>query len=120
MELTLNIYKKGGREIEKTYRTSEVDIMFGTVEDIVKLLDFDSLSDTYKSNELSSNIDFIGIIGKLVRGAFSEVKNLIMEIFPELTEEEFKRVKIKELIPLIIDVVKFSMTGLNSIGSKKN
>lgn len=120
MELILNIYKKGGKEIDKTYRANEIDIMFGTVEDIIKLLDFDNLAASFKSNDKSSNIEFVSIIGNLVRGAFSEVKCLIMEIFPELTEDEFKRVKIKELIPLIIDIAKFSVTGLGGINSKKN
>lgn len=120
MELILNIYKKDGREIEKVYRTNEADIMFGTVEDIIALLDFDTLSSSIETNDKTSNIDFIAAVGKLVTGAFSEVKNLIFEIFPEVTEEEFKRVKIRELIPLLLDIAKFSVTGLNGIGSKKN
>ena len=36
-----------------------------------------------------------------------------MEIFPELTDEEMKRVKIKELVPLVKDIVKFSIGELS-------
>lgn len=120
MELTLNIYKKGGREIEKTYSTNEVNLMFGTVENIINLLDFDKLTGIMSNDDLSSNVEFIGIIGNIIRGAFDEVKYLIMEIFPEASEEELKRTKINELISLIINVVKFTIKGVSGLDSKKN
>ena len=36
MNLSLNIYQKG--EIEKTYQTDTLHILFGTVEDFINIL----------------------------------------------------------------------------------
>ncbi len=41
MELRLNVYKRG--EVEKTYQTDTCDILFGTVDDILELIDIDKL-----------------------------------------------------------------------------
>lgn len=102
MELTLNIYK--GREIEKTYTADSYDIMFGTVEDIIKLIDLDALT---KSTD---NADFVRAVGNLIVKGFDELKPLLMDIFPELTEDELRRTRVKEIVPLVMDVVKYSFT----------
>lgn len=112
MQLKLNIYKNS-REIEKTYEAGEFDIMFGTVEDLINLLDMDKLG------ENASNMDFVSAIVKLVSGGKEELKMVLKEIFPEITDEELKRVKLKELVPLIKNVVKFSLGEINSVADGK-
>lgn len=120
MELTLNIYKKGGREIEKTYRTTDFDIMFGALDDVIKLVDVDSLVKGMESDDKESVNAFIATVAKLISGAFTEVKALLKEAFPEVTDEELRRVKVKELVPLILDIAKMAGLGFGSLGSKKN
>lgn len=112
MELKLNIYK--GREVEKTYTADEFDIMFGTVEDLIQLIDFDTFGDEVNDTQ------FAVAAGKMVYGAFSQVKTLLKEIFPELTDEELKRVKVKEILPLLINLVKFSFAEIAQVGKGKN
>lgn len=111
MELTLNIYK--GKEIEKTYTASEFDLMFGTVEDVVALIDVDKFSDN------AEDMAFIGAVTKMISGGMEQVKELLKEIFPGLTDEEIKRTKVRELVPLFVDVIRYSVNELASISSKK-
>jgi hypothetical protein len=88
--LKLNIYKNQ-KEIEKTLEAESYDLMFGTVEDLLQIFDVDSLTDNVK-------------IAEMVATCFNELKPLLMDIFPELTDDDTRRIKIKELIPLFIDV----------------
>ena len=105
MQLKLNIYKNG--QVEKTYEAGEFDIMFGTVEDLIDLLDMDKLGKD------TSDMEFVTAIVRVVSGGKDKLKEILKEIFPELTDEEMKRVKVKELVPLVKDIVKFSLGELS-------
>ena len=37
---------------------------------------------------------------------FRELKPLLQDIFPDITDDELKRIKIKELVPLFYDICK--------------
>lgn len=113
MKLTLNIYKNS-KEIEKTYTATDCDIMFGTCENLVNLMDFN-----FKNNEDVDNVEFISSVTNLIRGSFAEVKNILMEVFPDITDDELKRIKMSELVPLILDIVKFTFSGITKLGKKK-
>lgn len=110
MDLTLNIYKNR-KEIEKTYSTDEYDLMFGTLEDLIKLVDFDDLL-TKKSNT-----EMFDTLTRFVQNSFGEVKKLLKDIFPEATDDELRRTKVKEVVPLLVYIVKFT---LKNLGGKKS
>ena len=105
MQLNLNIYN--GKEIEKVYTANEFDIMFGTVEDLINLIDVDKLSGS------ASDMDFIGAIMTLLKGGFSQVKTLV-------TEDELKRAKIREVVRILMDVLKYGLAEMSSASSGKN
>ena len=113
MELKLNIYKNS-KEVEKTYTSNDCDIMFGTCENIIGLMDFDFLLDDNSDNE-----KLISTVTKMVRGSLNEVKNLLKEIFPGVTDDELKHTKVRELVSLVVDIVKFTFTGIADVGKKK-
>ena len=100
MELKLNVYKHG--EVEKTYQTDTCDILFGTVDDILELIDIDKLDK--KDNEIE--------IAKIVVKAIPKLKDLLKDVFIGITEEEIKRTKLRELVPLFINIFKFSVNGI--------
>lgn len=103
MELKLNIYK--GKTIEKTYKAETFDIMFGTVEDLLNIIDLEKLnSDTE--------------IAKLIIKVFPLLKPLLKDVFEGVTDDELRRTKIKELIPLFVDIFVFALKELNNNSSK--
>ena len=103
MELKLNIYK--GKTIEKTYKAETFDIMFGTVEDLLNIIDLEKLnSDTE--------------IAKLIIKVFPLLKPLLKDVFEGVTDDELRRTKIKELIPLFVDIFVFPLKELNNNSSK--
>jgi hypothetical protein len=110
MELVLNIYGKerdketGKREIVKTYKTDEYDLMFGTVEDILTIFDVENMNDT---NEIL----------KMITKVMNQVKPLLKDVFYGLTDEELKYIKVKELIPVVVGILQIAKEQFSD-GSK--
>ena len=102
-DLRLNIYN--GKTIEKTYVAEEIDIMFGTVEDLLDVIDFDNLNDEKE-------------VVKVVIKTLNNLKPFLKQIFEGLTDDEIKRTKVKELVPLFVDIVKYTMDELKALMSK--
>jgi hypothetical protein len=102
--MKLNIYKNQ-KEIEKTYEVDEYDIMYGTVEDVFEILDG------------MENMKTDGEILKLIQQNRKKLNKLLQDIFEGLTDEELRHIKIKELVPLFLDLFKYVK---NSFGTEKN
>ena len=102
-DLRLNIYN--GKTIEKTYVADEIDIMFGTVEDLLDVIDFDNLNDEKE-------------VVKVVIKTLNNLKPFLKQIFDGLTDDEIKRTKVKELVPLFVDIVTYTMEELKALMSK--
>lgn len=106
MELEIHTYKKG--DVEKTYTATEYDLMFGTVEDLLNIIDVDNVE---------SNIE----LTKMIVKGMKQIKPLLLEVFDGVTEEELRRVPMKELIPCVIGLVKCAMDEVTNTfnGGKK-
>lgn len=102
--MKLNIYKNQ-HEIEKVYEIDAYDLMFGTVEDIFEILD--EVDDTASKMEIL----------KAVQKHRKKINILLKDIFPELTDEELKHTKIKELVPFFVDLFVYVT---DTFGSEKN
>lgn len=109
MELKLNIYS--GKKIEKTYTTDTYDLMYGTIEDLTNAIDFEQFSSIEKIN----NNELGGIVLKLL----PQVKPLLKTIFDGITDEEIKRTKVKELIPVFVEAFKYAFSEIKELGSGK-
>ena len=75
-------------KIEKTYKADGYDLLMGTVEDFMDIIDVDKLDDKAE-------------VAKMVLKCMDQIKPLIKDVFPELTDEEFKRVKVNDLVNTI-------------------
>lgn len=107
MELILNIYDKKGKKVVRQAKGNTVDIMMGTIERLMSLLDIENSTDSIE-------------ILKKVSGAYQELKGILSLIFEDVTEEEWNYVKVKELIPVILNVVKYTFAEMNSIPTDPN
>ncbi|MBR4683159.1 MAG: hypothetical protein IKP06_07705 [Elusimicrobiaceae bacterium] len=107
-EIKLNIYSKENKnEIEKTYATDSIDLMFGTVEDILNVIDLDKLDDEK------------AIAVMIVKG-WRQLKPFLKDIFEGLTDDEMTRIKIKEMIPLFSNIFRGIAENLNILSNGKN
>ena len=112
MELKLNVYKTQ-REIEKTYRTQDYEVMYGTVEDLLDCLDLEALTN-------SSDADgIIAAASRLMRARADVINPLLMDIFPGLTEEELRRTKTREVLEVIVGLTGFSLDQIKNLTFRK-
>lgn len=106
MELKLNIYNDK-REIEKTYTAETVDLFFGTVEDLLNLIDLNKIDDKLE-------------MGKTVLKAIPLLKPFLKDVFVGLTNDELRRTKITELVPLFVNIFVFAFNEFGILPETKN
>lgn len=104
--MKLNVYNKDG-EIIKTVEGRNIDIKFGHIRSIMKLLNVDNIDDTYD-------------ILNYVYSAWEKLTEILSECFPEMEEEDWENVRIKELIPELIQIIKDSFAEILTIPKEKN
>lgn len=113
MELKLNIYE--GNEVVKTYTAQSFRLSTGVVRGIIKFIDVDKFVQNGKINEEKAVIEAFKIITK----SFDSFVQLLMDIFPDLTEEESDKTDIMEVAQIIVKAVMEAFASLNSIQAKK-
>lgn len=90
--ITLNVYDKIDKtKVEKTYKAQGYDLMLGTVEDFMNVIDVD---------KLDNNVE----IAKMVARGYRQIKPILHDVFPEITDEELNRVKVAELVQTIMQI----------------
>jgi hypothetical protein len=102
--MKLNVYKNQ-REVEKTYEVDAYDIMYGTVQDVLEVLDsgMDNLNDNAQ-------------VLKVIADNRGKLEDLLLDIFggEGLTKDELRRIKLKELVPLFLDLFKYVQKSFKS------
>lgn len=111
MELKLNIYKGG--QVVKTYKASTYDLMFGTMEDFIEIIEPDKLFSDDKA-------DMGTAATKLLTGGMNQLKPLFLEVFPGLTEEELRHTRVKDLVVVGKEILKYSLNEMKMAATGKN
>lgn len=106
-EIKLNIYDRETKELVKTYTTDSVELMFGTVEDILSVVDIEKLNDEKA-------------VALMIVKAWKELKPFLKDVFHGLTDEDIKGVKINEMIPVFMDIFKGISETMGVLSSGKN
>lgn len=101
MELKIKVYGKGG-EVVKESAANSVDIMFGTVRRLMALFSVDGLDNTAQ---------FLSTVAK----AWGDVTAILDECFPDMSEADWDGVKVKELLPVILSILKGSFAEILNI-----
>jgi len=109
--MKLNIYDN--KKIIKTYEAEAYDLMFGTVEDLIEIVNLDQL----KSGD---DVEIIKLVGKTVVSGMDIIKPLLKDIFEGLTDEELRNVKVSEIASVLVDVIKFAITQMSKGANLKN
>ena len=103
-EIALNIYKKGkdGWEVDKTYKTDSYDLMLGTVEDFLEVVNLEKMDDGVE-------------LTKMVKAMFGQLSPLLKDIFPGLNDEELKRTKAKEVVRTLVQTITAVVDSLSNL-----
>ena len=103
--MKLNIYKTTpkGRKVDKTYEANTCDIMFGTVEDLIEMLD-----------GITTNLSDEDLMKTLVKN-LKNIKPMILNVFQGMTEEELRRTDTKEIIAVVYEIIQYGLNSLTDI-----
>lgn len=116
--MKLNIYGKvdGKRAVVKTYEAETYDLMYGTVEDFLNLIDVQNLeiltTETVESNQILG-------VAELVTNCFGQIAPLLMDIFEGLTAEELRNTKVSEVVDVLKEAISYSIK-IAKKGTSKN
>lgn len=105
--MELKIYDKSYKKVERIAKAGEYDLFYGTVEIVMELIDVD---------KISNNFDILKIVIKCK----DEIICILKEVFADVTDDEWKRVKIKDIVGVLMDIIKSTITGINLLKSEKN
>ena len=109
--MKLNIYDN--KKIIKTYEAEAYDLMFGTVEDLIEIVNLDQLKS-------GNDVEIIKLVGKTVVSGMDVIKPLVKDIFEGLTDEELRNVKVSEIASVLVDVIKFAIAQMSKGANLKN
>lgn len=107
--MKLNIYEK--KQIVKTYEARTYDLMFGTLEDVAGLLKIDELKSL-------DDVEIVKFVTNFVINAMDTTKELMLDIFEDLTEEELRKAKVNEMVDVIVEVIIFTFSRINKLPRK--
>ena len=103
--ISLKVYAKNDKKVvEKTYETEGYDLMLGTVEEFMRIIDIDKLGDSME-------------VAKMIVKGYGQLKPLLMGVFPEITDEELNRTKVNELVQTVIQIGLSIGESLKELGS---
>lgn len=102
-KLVLNVYDNEDN-IVKTSTAELIELKFGSIRKLMKLLNIDNIDDT---SELL----------KVLYGAWEQITKVLTGCFPDMTDEDWDNVKVSELIPVLMGILKYSFTQMLTIPS---
>lgn len=114
MEFKLNVYK--GNEVEKTYTVQDFRVSTGLSEDIMAVVDFEELFKMENLNE--SNMDELLKGMSYMIGLRKHYKSFVSQLFPEMTEDEYRRTDAKEVSTVCFNLVMYVFTQIMSVAEK--
>ena len=100
-KLTLNIYDENDNVI-RTEEARFIDLRFGTVRSLMELLNVENINDTAQ-------------LLKTVYSAWDQVTGILSKVFPDMTEGDWENVKLSELMPLLVGILKGSFVEILAI-----
>lgn len=99
--LKLNVYNDND-EVIKTAEAKFIDLRFGTIRSLMELLNVEDINDT---SELL----------KKIYSAWNEVIKILSRVFPEMEEGDWDNIKLSELIPMLVVILKSSFVQMLAI-----
>lgn len=110
MDLKLNIYNKG--EVVKTLTTSTYELTLGVCEDLINLLGLGKLTENDKEDIKVSELS------ELIVVHWDKFIDLLHEVFPDLTEEDHRGIRVIDLKEVIVTIGKDTFKRLFNFNKK--
>ena len=99
--MEIKVYDESGAVI-KTSTAEMIDLEFGAVRSIMEILNIESIANT-------------GDLLHTVYEAWDQLIKILNRCFPDMEYDDWDHVKVKELMPVIIGILRYSFEEILSI-----
>lgn len=99
----INVYDNDDKVV-KTAKAVDADLKFGAIRSIMRLLNIDDINDT-------------GALLKTIYNAWEQLTKILSQCFPDMTEDDWDNVKLEELIPVVVGILRASFGKILTIPS---
>lgn len=99
--LEIKVYDTTGK-ITKICTAETVDLKFGTIRAIMEILNVEHIDDTFQ-------------LLQTIYTAWEQLTQILNECFPDMEYGDWENVKIKELMPVVFNILKYSFREMLSI-----
>lgn len=106
MELKITVFDNNDNVV-KECKAHTIDIKFGQVSALMELMDVESVSDS---------VELLRIVHK----AWRQVVAILSKVFPDMEEGDWDNVSLKELLPVVVEILKYSFAEMVKIPKSKN
>lgn len=104
-EIKINIYDSTG-EVVKEATARPLDLRFGSIRKLMQLLKIESITDTFE-------------MMKTVLDVWDELTGILSECFPDIAPDEWDGVKVNELMPVIVQIMRAAFYEMLTIPTDK-
>lgn len=101
MDITIKVYEKDKKTVKKECKADTVELEFGTVRRLMTLFDYKNLD----------NATILSIVAQ----EWNDVTSILSEAFPDMQDEDWDHVKMKELFVCIKNIVIASIKDMLNI-----
>lgn len=88
--------------VVKTSTAIDAELKFGAIRSIMKLLNIDDINDT-------------GELLKTIYSAWEQLTAILTQCFPEMEEDDWDNVKLDELVPVVVGILRASFGKILTI-----
>ena len=106
MELEITVYDDDDNVVKKC-KAQTVDIRFGQISAIMELVNID---------EMDNSMELL----KTVKKAWTQLTRILSKVFPDMEDEDWENVSVKELLPVVVIIIKDSIAEMLAIPKSKN
>lgn len=100
-QIEIKAYDNEGR-VTKICKAKMIDLKFGTIRAIMEVLNIENISDTAQ-------------LLNTIYGAWDQVVDILTECFPDMEKDDWENVKVKELMPVIMNILRYSFSEILTI-----
>jgi hypothetical protein len=93
---------KSQKEVDKTFEVDGYDLMWGTIEDILQILD-DAGRDPDETE-----------IARLLQQNRNKINEFLQDVFPTMTDADLRKIKIRDIVPFFISLFAYVQTSFTS------
>lgn len=122
-QFKLNIYHRNPetkrREFNRVVTAESAFLPYGPVQDILETIDVETVVDMMNGEEVGDMTAIVSTMGPAIVGAMKEITPILLDTFPDVTEEELRMCDTAEICRVVIDILTFAVTTMFSKSAKK-